>query len=223
MLNPDFGNELRVIGLKFREIEQSAPEALDPLLWVSLLQAVETARKDGEWRKTQFNLFEVLGRTHLELAHSSFLAWLLDPLESHGFGNKFLVRFMQSSGINEKPSTADLTVSREFQFSEGRFDIHVSGAKWCLVVENKIYATLSHDQCARYQRYCEGLTKPGYDAWLTYVTPNERPPSGHYWLPYGKVREILEELLGSSQSSPASPAIMAVEQFCEHISAHFEV
>ena len=103
-----------------------------------MLQAVETARKDGEWRKTQFNLFEVLGRPRLELAHSSFLAWLLDPLESHGFGDAFLVRFMRSSGIHEKPSTVDLTVSKEVQFSGGRLDIRVSGAKWCLVVENKI-------------------------------------------------------------------------------------
>src|SRR5271154_4267003 len=107
MLDAAFADELRIIGLeldKLSRIEQSAGAegntgfAWDHLAMQRLLHAVEEAKTNGQWRKTQFNLFDVLGRTRLELAHSSFLAWLFDPLESHGFDDAFLRAFMLKSG-----------------------------------------------------------------------------------------------------------------------------
>jgi len=59
-----------------------------------LLQSVQEAKAAGQWRNTRFNVFEVLGRPRLEQAHSNFLAWLLDPGEAHGLGDKFLRQFM---------------------------------------------------------------------------------------------------------------------------------
>ena len=52
-----------------------------------LLQSVQEAKAAGGWRNTRFNVFDVLGRTRRERAHSSFLAWLLDPAEAHGSKN----------------------------------------------------------------------------------------------------------------------------------------
>jgi hypothetical protein len=228
MLDATFANELHIIGIEFDklfQVEQSASAELNARFSAdcsaieNLLQAVELAKTDGQWRKTQFNLFDVLGCSRLELAHSSFLAWLLDPLESHGLDDKFLRRFMEKSGILEIPSTVDLTVSREFQFSDGRFDIHMKAEGWCLVVENKIDAILSPDQCAKYQEYCDGLKARGQHAWLVYVTPRERPPSGH-GLSYRDIRQILELILESLSPPPA--AKMAIKQFCEHVFAQYE-
>ena len=40
------------------------------------------------------NVFEVLGVSRLEIRHSNMLAWLMDPLESHGLGiASFVVLF----------------------------------------------------------------------------------------------------------------------------------
>jgi len=229
MLDPDFANELRIIGLEFDKLSQveQSPDpvgskrfAWDHLAIQRLLQTVEKAKTDGGWRKTQFNLFEVLGRPRLELAHSSFLAWLLDPLESHGLDGEFLRKFMRKSGIVEDPSIAGLTVTKELPFRDGRFDIHIKGNGWCLVVENKIDANLSQAQREKYQEYCKEQTVRGQMAWLVYVTPRERPPDGCCWLSYRNIREILERILESRSPPPATK--MAIEQFCEHISAHYE-
>jgi hypothetical protein len=86
-------------------------------------------------------------------------------------------------------------------------------------VENKIDHVLSLDQYAKYQKYCEKQKARGQQAWLVYVTPRERPP-GDCWLSYRDIRGILERILESLNPPPA--AKMAIEQFCEHISAHYE-
>jgi len=38
----------------------------------------------------RFNIFDALGIARVEIRHSNFLAWLLDPAESHGQGSIFL-------------------------------------------------------------------------------------------------------------------------------------
>ena len=43
-----------------------------------------------EERIGRFNLFDALGIVRIEIRHSNFLAWLLDPNESHGQGSMFL-------------------------------------------------------------------------------------------------------------------------------------
>jgi hypothetical protein len=43
-----------------------------------------------EARIGKFNIFDALGIVRRELQHSNFLAWLLDPSESHGQGDAFL-------------------------------------------------------------------------------------------------------------------------------------
>ena len=43
----------------------------------------------------QPNIFKVLGASKTEIRHSNFLAWLLDPNESHNLGGVFLKRFLR--------------------------------------------------------------------------------------------------------------------------------
>ncbi len=45
---------------------------------------------DLEARVGKLNIFDALGVVHQEIRHSNFLAWLLDPAESHGLGGLFL-------------------------------------------------------------------------------------------------------------------------------------
>src|SRR5690606_4732242 len=60
------------------------------------LQALERFVVDNdellelEERIGRFNIFDALGIARLEIRHSNFLAWLLDPAESHGQGSLFL-------------------------------------------------------------------------------------------------------------------------------------
>jgi hypothetical protein len=43
-----------------------------------------------ESRMGRFNIFDALGITRAEIRHSNFLAFVLDPAESHGQGQLFL-------------------------------------------------------------------------------------------------------------------------------------
>ena len=41
------------------------------------------------------NIFSILGIRRMEIRHSNFLAWLLNPAETHGLGPDFLKRFLR--------------------------------------------------------------------------------------------------------------------------------
>jgi hypothetical protein len=43
----------------------------------------------------QFNLFDAFGMTRQELRHSDFLAFLLDPRQTHGLGAAFVTSLLQ--------------------------------------------------------------------------------------------------------------------------------
>jgi hypothetical protein len=181
-----------------------------------LFQSVQQAKSVGRWRNTRINVFDVLGCPRREDTHSRFLAWLLDPGEAHGFGDAFLLAFMRRALGKEPPST-DVSVSREFTCGGMRFDIHVRGYRWCLVVENKIDNDSGEAQSDRYQEYCLKMTNRGEQAWLVYVTPGEgRPSSAIAWLSYREVRLILETL------TPDVSAAALIQQFCEHIISDLE-
>ena len=47
-----------------------------------------------------FNVFDVLRNAEYEIRHSNVLAWLLDPNENHGIGDRFLRNFIRC--LNEK-------------------------------------------------------------------------------------------------------------------------
>ena len=46
---------------------------------------------------SRFNLFEAVNIVRQEIRHSNFLAFLLNPAESHGLGDKFLRALLMAS------------------------------------------------------------------------------------------------------------------------------
>jgi hypothetical protein len=122
---------------------------------------------DGELERledalSEFNLFVALGAVNAELRHSSFLAWLLDPNESHGFGDIVVKRLLQRSIINAAGSDtitpisvdlmdlSDIEVRREW----AEIDILLLSRTNHLVVviENKIGAAESEGQLGKYKK-----------------------------------------------------------------------
>jgi len=200
------------------DIELKRRFAEDHVAIEKLLQSVQQAKLSGFWRNTRFNVFDVLGRPRREEAHSGLLAWLLDPSEAHGLRDAFLRKFMRRSLGKEPPSTMDVSVSPEFRCGGMRFDIHVKGDRWCMVVENKVDDSPWDDQCGRYREYCEKLKKRGEQAWLVYVTRPARRPSDRTipWLSYREVRLILESL------TPDASAEAIIGDFREHIISDLE-
>src|SRR5947208_14779518 len=57
----------------------------------------------------QFNIFEAMGPVHLEERHSDFLAFLLNPRQSHGLGDTFAKRLLQN--VTRNAPSGSLPVS----------------------------------------------------------------------------------------------------------------
>jgi hypothetical protein len=225
MTNLELSTELQTIDEEVCRIlaaEHKASEELehrwaaDQAVLERLLRSIEEAELSGRWRSSSFNVFSVLGCARNEQAHSRLLAWLLDPAEAHGLGSKFLRGFMLAALGEEPPSTSDVRVSTEFHHSAGRFDIHIEGREWCLVVENKVDWVASEDQRNRYEGYCK--SRRGKKARLVYVTPDTAAPFPDcHWISYGRVRDILESFEADPLAAPL------IEHFCDHILSDFEV
>lgn len=106
-----------------------------------------------------FNVFKVLNIEKNEIRHSNVLSWLLNPLESHGFGDLFVKRFLSTILLdNESPpfvpakielmNLQDLEVRREWKNIDLLAVSHAN--RLIILIENKIKSGVSEEQLSRY-------------------------------------------------------------------------
>lgn len=136
----------------------------------------QTRMKSGN----AFNLFSVLGEEKRELAHSSFLAELLNPVGSHGKGDSFLKLFLQmvlrDFYFDTKTTKVIVEyvigpISKDWKYG-GRIDILITDSKNnAIVIENKIQANDQKKQLLRYENFCK---ESNYSYKIIYLTPDGR-------------------------------------------------
>jgi hypothetical protein len=156
---------------------------------------------------SEFNIFEALGAVQVELRHSAFLAFLLNPNQNHGLGDAFVRRLLQRVLVNANVATLplspieidlldldDLLVLREWQ----NIDLLLVDDRSRLVVyiENKIGSGEHSDQLQRYR----AIVEQQYKGWHTlgiYLTPDGDEPSDDSYIPvsYQTVHDVIEHLL----------------------------
>lgn len=180
----------------------------------------------------KFNIFEVLGNVRQETRHSDFLAYLLDPNQSHGLGTDFVAKFLQKSlvGANEEglPISAlelhtldlsDLKVMREWQ--------HIDLFLWsernqlAIVIENKILSSEHSGQLKRYRKIVETQFANSRMLFL-FLTPEESTPSDNFYLPIGyrHVCEIIESLANRHSSVIGAEVMMSMTHYAEMLRRH---
>ena len=117
-----------------------------------------------ESKLSSFNIFEAVGMTRQEIRHSYFLSFLLNPLESHYFGDLFLKKFLISSLLSfENPpfsaisidvaNLEDAEVKREYKNID--ILIYSSSEKIVVAIENKVDSFEHSDQLNRYRKIIE--------------------------------------------------------------------
>lgn len=161
----------------------------------------------------KFNIFEAIGATRQELRHSDFLAYLLNPQESHGLRDVFVKRLLQraiaeASG-DSVPITAidldvwdlkEMEVLREWQ----NIDILLRDEKNKLAVgiENKIDTGEHSNQLLRYEQTLSQHF-PDWNRMGLYLTPDGSAPSGSFFIPldYGIVASLSEKLAANREST----------------------
>ncbi|MCL2484993.1 MAG: PD-(D/E)XK nuclease family protein [Endomicrobia bacterium] len=110
----------------------------------------EIAERTGE----NFNIFNILRVSRLELPHSNVIAALLNPKEHHSKGNTFLKLFLKKLDINETEfSLENAKVKTEVTLDNGRVDIVIESGKKSIFIENKIDADDQNKQLERYYKH----------------------------------------------------------------------
>lgn len=107
---------------------------------------------------------------------SEILAFFLNPKQSHGQGDAFLVEFLKLVCGEEIPNTSNLeevTCEKIIENSR-RIDLYIKFKDRIIAIENKIWAI---DQDKQISDYAEHLAKRKDNFLLLYLTPYGKPPS----------------------------------------------
>lgn len=171
--------------------------------------------------KGRFNVFTVLRGARKEAGlHTPWLAYLLNPTETHDCGDLFLRLFLKRISAGVQPhdiagaSFAPLVlgmpdaarhakVSPESRIEGDQPDIRIDLPQWGeIIIENKIDAGEGERQLARYAGLLQKAKHPGRDTLLLFLTPkgdpSEQPVVGfeYYRISYAKhILDWLEDCL----------------------------
>ncbi len=186
-----------------------------------------------------FNIFKVLKLDNHEIRHSNFLAWLLNPKENHGCGDKFLKQFLQEAlgnNIGEVlPDTSDIVVETEYMTNAGRridILIHSQKSSFVCVIENK-YGSCEHDeQCKHYKDFIEKFSDfkaygRKYFIFLDIYNPEskvmETTLMGYNSITYKNVYEILNNLWNEKSFANNDSIQSTVYQYLEIIKEKYKM
>lgn len=156
----------------------------------------------------RFNPFSVLGVENYELRHSSMLSWLLNPSETHGFGDSFLKSVLAEAFRDDikkkKPSSLDIVLadlsSAEIQREKNKIDLliecPVNG--WVFLIENKFWSTQHSGQLTRYKKWLKDHLKHTgrqRNSRFIFLTLNDEEPedSDYVQLSYDSICVLLRD------------------------------
>lgn len=136
-----------------------------------------------ESKMDKFNIFSALKLDNNEIRHSNFLAWLINPRESHGIGDYFLKEFLKNSisnficnpRIEVRPKDildkrfCECEIRREYR----NIDILIINPdnNFVCVIENKIWSAEHSNQLENYAKYVEDEFKD-YKKLHLFLAPN---------------------------------------------------
>ncbi len=158
-----------------------------------------------------FNIFISLNIHNLEIRHSKFLSWLIDPSETHGLGDYFLkillIRFCKEARSNNIATISVFDVdSWDFQDAEVTTEwrhidllIRDDKNKFICIIENKIYSKEHSNQLERYHKIIKSEF-PNYKKMFVYLTIDGEPPESEEvedYIPfsYKEINELIDYVL----------------------------
>lgn len=147
-----------------------------------------------EERIGRFNIFDALGVARAEVRHSYFLAWLLDPAESHGQGSTFLKAILMDLLRQSPPALRPFSpveldgqelrgveVRREWR----RIDLLIvcKEPSFVVAIENKVDSGEHGDQLLRYEQTVAEVFS-GKPAQFVFLTEDREEASRPNWVSY---------------------------------------
>lgn len=168
----------------YQQVKQDASDAYRSKIIQFMGQIAPCVQPQKEIRRKtapHFNLFEALGITRKEQFQSRFLAFLLDPAESHDQEDMFLRTFLEHIQLLEGlPKRLDgAVVKTESGIAPyGRVDIAITlPDRRLIIIENKVDASEGEEQIARYQDWLRSQPQSTHGQhFLVFLTPEGRKP-----------------------------------------------
>lgn len=186
-----------------------------------------------EERIGRFNIFDALRVERVEIRHSNFLAWLLDPAESHGQGSLFLKAILMDLLSQTPPSMRPLSpveldgaelrgveIRREWR----RIDLLIICREpaFVIAVENKVDSGEHSDQLERYRSVIDEMYT-GTPSQFVFLTVDGDAPSDHSWVPYtyGDIHRVLSRCLRTNASSIGDDVMLFLGHYLRLIGSRF--
>ena len=171
----------------------------------------------------EIDIFHVLQVGNSELHHSRFLAWLLNPRETHGVCDYFVKSFLHKTCAKAEsarlpcmtPSLIDTIdwSGTEVLLERERIDIRVLNreARFVCAIENKVWSPegIGEDGVSQLHGYRTRLEElfPGYWRHYVFLSPTAMSPRNEsdreHWTveSYSTVLEIIEQIVSYNASS----------------------
>ena len=193
---------------------------------------------------SKFNVFKALNLVRAEVKHSTMLAWLLNPKETHGQNDYFLKLFLEKI-IELKDDKKEITLSildiRLEDFcntnvktehstkgnapttandDNNRIDVFIKNKERNLVciIENKVDSSEGDNQLKKYYEYINNNHNSVNQIFI-YLTPGEDEPSDERYIAVGykTIAQIIEKFLQAKQSVLSPNIVSFIEDYMQII------
>ena len=208
----------------------SPPDSAALAAWLASMDAPLQALYASAWN---FDPWEVAGLGRDEMRNSQVLAWLLNPMGSHGFGDALLHRFLKHLSLNNFPDSPGhyCRVSTEKcpdSDSRDRVDIEIDAANFYWLIEVKIDAIEQEEQLNRYGKIAQQMA--GKRPWaIIYLTPGKRAAttggkySDHIFpMSWKEVARLIDKAIPqrNSDANTCYAVQHAAKSFVKHVRNH---
>ncbi len=139
---------------------------------------LKTLEKDFDFERLELNLklpniFRILKISKAEIRHSYFLAWLLNPNESHNLRDTFLKHFLLDISVDfDKLNFQDFEIRREWK----NIDLLIITSGFVVCIENKVESQEHSNQLLRYKEIIKE-SFPKHRQYFVYLTTDGDKPS----------------------------------------------
>lgn len=199
-----------------------SPEVVGELL-LKFQQARKLTEKSRVVNAPELNLWSSLGFGRDEVANCRIISWFLERNGDHCQGNRFLKCLLTTLGLRDHLHLTDerFHVTREEWVDESnRVDIIIKGESFVLVIEAKIGATLSEDQCSKYYKIMKSRYPEKLFVGLFLTTKGSRSDCEHFrpitWAEVGKALRLFSH--GESELSSQNALVSALaRQYSDYI------
>jgi hypothetical protein len=182
----------------------------------------------------KFNIFHALRINRAEIRHSNFLAFILNPAESHGQGHLFLKPLLMDILKSTPPALRPLSpikldgtdlrgvdVKREREHLD--LLITLQEPRLVVVIENKVDASEGKNQLRDYETKIRDRHRTDTPLLFVFLTPDGAEPSEKTWIPYSyaDIYRVLEHVRTTHRNSIGEEVLVFLDHYLSSIRGEF--